>query len=83
MQAVGLIAAEIERLGIPTTSVSLLREITEVTKPPRALFVPYPLGFPLGEPNNPKLQRRIIDAALALLNRNNTPLMVDYDTASR
>ncbi|MCW5983417.1 MAG: hypothetical protein KIT09_35320 [Bryobacteraceae bacterium] len=38
-------------------------------KPPRALFIDYPLGFPLGEANNPELQKRIVRAALALLSR--------------
>jgi hypothetical protein len=49
-----------------------------VIHPPRALFVPYKLGFPLGEPNNPGLQHRIIAAALALLIRNDVPVIEDF-----
>lgn len=78
MQTVGLIAAEIERQGIPTTSVSLLEEITRTIKPPRALFVPFDLGYPLGEPGNPQLQRRVIEAALQLLDRNDTPVLETF-----
>ena len=55
-QSVGLIQQRIEYAGITTVSISLLREITEKIRPPRALFVPYPLGYPLGEPNNSELQ---------------------------
>jgi hypothetical protein len=49
-----------------------------VLRPPRALFVPYKLGFPLGEPNNSALQHRIIAAAFALLARNEVPLIEDF-----
>lgn len=78
VQTVGLIQAALERTGIATVSISLLREVTDVTRPPRALFVPYRLGFPLGEPNNPELQHRIIAAALSLLERNDVPVIEDF-----
>lgn len=78
VQTVGLIQTAIERVGIPTVSISLLHEITDVLRPPRALFVPYRLGFPLGEPNNPALQHRIIAAALTLLARNDAPVLADF-----
>jgi D-proline reductase (dithiol) PrdB len=66
-QSVGLIQSIIERAGIPTASVTLLKEITERVAPPRALFVDFPLGYPLGNPNDSALQTRIIVAMLALL----------------
>lgn len=78
VQTVGLIQAAIERAGVTTVSISLLHEVTDVLRPPRALFVPYKLGFPLGEPNNSALQHRIIDAALALLPRNDVPVIEDF-----
>ncbi len=81
VQTVGLIQAAIERAGIPTVSISLLHEITDVLRPPRALFVPYKLGFPLGEANNPALQHRVIAAALALLQRNDVPVIEDFNEA--
>ena len=74
-QAVGLIGAEIERHGIATVSISLLNEVTSVIRPPRALLVPYKLGFPLGEPNNPELQHRVIAEALELLHENDLPIL--------
>jgi hypothetical protein len=66
-QSVGLVQSIIEKSGIPTVSITLLTEVTERVAPPRALPVDRPLGYPLGEPNNPELQKRIILDALALL----------------
>ncbi len=63
----GLIAAEIERQGIPTVAIQLLRVVAEKVGPPRSMFVPFKHGYPLGEPDNPELQHKVIEAALALL----------------
>ena len=46
-----LVAAELERRGIPTVVISLLRMVAERLRPPRALFVPFRHGFPLGRPH--------------------------------
>ncbi len=78
VQTVGLIQAAIERAGVATVSISLLREVTNVIHPPRALFVPFRLGFPLGEANNPELQHRVIAEALSLLKRNDTPVIEEF-----
>jgi len=72
-QTVGLIAAEVERRGIATTSVTMLPEITRKVGMPRALAVPYPLGFPLGRPDDPALQTAVGRAALALLSHPGPP----------
>ena len=80
-QSVGLIQRAIENAGITTVSISLLREITEKIQPPRALFVPYPLGYPLGEANNPVLQLRIMRAAFALLSRTDVPVLETFVNA--
>ena len=44
----GGLANFIERAGVATTSISLIREHSEAVGPPRALWVPFPLGRPLG-----------------------------------
>ena len=75
VQTVSLIAAAIERENIPTICLSLLREVTTAIHPPRSLFVPYPMGYPLGEPNNPVLQTMIIKAGLNLLTRTDVPVL--------
>ena len=69
----------IESLGIPTVSVSLLREVTERVRLPRALFVDRPLGYPLGQPHDRGLQRRILLASFDLLLRPvQEPVLVDF-----
>ncbi|CAN5741259.1 reductase [soil metagenome] len=63
----GLIARSIEAAGIPTVTVSLAKALTEAVGVPRAIFVRWPLGHPLGEPQNPMQQRTMIFATLRLL----------------
>lgn len=49
-------------------------------KPPRALWVPFILGRPLGKPNDAAFQRRVIRGALGLLERplGDVPILVDH-----
>lgn len=77
-QTVCLVQAAIEREGIATVSISLLREVARILRPPRALFVDRPLGYPLGAPNDPDLQHRIIAAALSLLERIDVPVLEEF-----
>ncbi len=44
-----LVAAELERRGISTVCLILLREAAMKLRPPRALFVPFPHGYPLDQ----------------------------------
>jgi hypothetical protein len=82
-QTVGLIAGELERRGIATTTVTMLREITEKVRTPRALAVPYALGYPLGKPGDSALQTRILRAAFALLEAPGPgPVLADFTAAS-
>ena len=78
-QTVGLVQAELERRGITTVSLTLLRDVTTKMGTPRAMFVPWWFGFSMGEPHNVPLQRRIIEQALALLPRNDLPVLTDYE----
>ncbi|HYC62960.1 MAG TPA: hypothetical protein VEK79_25700 [Thermoanaerobaculia bacterium] len=78
-QAVCLLAAEIERRGIATVCVILLREVAEKVRPPRALAVPFPHGYPLGAPHDAVMQRAVMLAALRLLERSTAPpVLADY-----
>jgi hypothetical protein len=79
-QTVSLIAAELERRGIATVALQLLREAVEKVCPPRALFVPFRHGFPLDSPNEPPRQHAVIEAALRLLENTSLspPAVVDY-----
>jgi hypothetical protein len=74
-QTVGLAQAELERRGIVTASITMLPDITRKIRPPRALAVPYPLGFPLGKPNDPELQNEILRELLRLLDRMDVPVL--------
>lgn len=74
-QAVGLIQAEIERQGIPTASITLLPEVTGAVRPPRALSVPFALGYPLGAPDDPPLQLKLLRALLALTAEDDVPVL--------
>jgi hypothetical protein len=79
-QAVSLVGAELERQGIATVAVQLLRFVAERVRPPRALVVPFPHGRPLGRPHDPAVQRAVVLAALALLERADLapPVLVDH-----
>lgn len=74
-QAVGLIAAALERAGIPTVCLMLLREVAERVRPPRSLVVPFAHGYTLGAPHDAEGQKTIMRKALALLDRNDVPLI--------
>ncbi len=72
----GLIAREIERAGIPTLSMSSAWDITFAARPPRAVFVNYPLNHQTGKVNDPKLQRQILLDALRAFELLWTPGMM-------
>jgi fermentation-respiration switch protein FrsA (DUF1100 family) len=67
----------LEEEGIPTVAISLIRPQTEKTKPPRALWVPFELGRPFGPPSNAAFQKRVILAALRLLERESGPVIIE------
>ena len=74
----GALGYFLERAGIATTGISLVRENTVSLRAPRALWVPFPLGRPLGAAGHAPFQRRVIDAALELLNADAGPVLVDF-----
>lgn len=74
----GALAHYLETEGVPTTQISLIREHTETIRPPRALWVPFELGRPLGVPQDPGLQRRVLMAVLDLLEAPEGPLLWDF-----
>lgn len=68
----------IESEGVPTTQISLVREHTEHINPPRALWVPFDLGRPLGTPGEPEFQKKVLLAALSLLEKSEGPIIKDF-----
>ena len=77
----GLVAAELERRGIATVAIQLLRFVAERVRPPRALCVPFRHGYPLDAPGDPVRQHAVIEAALRLLEREGSPpVLEDFRT---
>ncbi len=81
----GALGHFIEREGVPTAQISLIREQTAAMRPPRALWVPFMLGRPFGAPNEPDFQRRVLRALLALFEHSSGPVLEDFpeDAPSR
>lgn len=72
------LAVWIEDEGLPTVTISLVREHSLAMRPPRALWVPFILGRPFGAPDDPLFQRRVLSAAIALFDREQGPVLEDY-----
>ncbi len=68
----------IEEEGVATTQISLIREHSEIIRPPRALWVPFELGRPLGPPNDPAFQARVLVSVLMLLEASEGPVLQDF-----
>ncbi len=54
----------IERRSVPTVSITVALDVTEHSKPPRAVFVPFMMGHHFGVPFHRELQQQIICEAL-------------------
>jgi hypothetical protein len=67
----------LEAAGLATVSLSQVREHTEKIRPPRAVFVPFPFGMPLGAPDDSAQQHRVIAAALDTFLAASGPVLVD------
>jgi hypothetical protein len=74
---VSALAHYLEEEGIATVAISLIRPQTENTRPPRALWVPFELGRPFGPPDDPGFQKRVMLAALQLLEREQGPVIIE------
>jgi D-proline reductase (dithiol) PrdB len=70
---VGLIQRAVEAVGIATIGITLQKEVTLKVRPPRALYLRYPFGHPMGEPFRPSQQRAILLDALAGLESIRVP----------
>lgn len=63
----GLIARVLEEQGIATVCVVMNRDIVEAVKVPRALYVHFPYGAPLGPSGERETQAEVVREALDLL----------------
>ncbi|MDJ0778169.1 MAG: hypothetical protein QNJ85_09920 [Gammaproteobacteria bacterium] len=67
-----------EAEGFATVLVGFVREHIEAYRPPRALWLDFPMGRPLGKPNDPAYQLRVMRAAFALLEVPSGPVLEDF-----
>jgi D-proline reductase (dithiol) PrdB len=70
---VGLVQREVEKAGIPTIGISIVRTYTEGVKPPRSVFLKWPFGHPLGEPFNRAQQVAVLARTFEALYDIKTP----------
>lgn len=66
-QSVGLLQGAIEAASISTIGITVRPEVTVNMCVPRAVYVRFPTGNPVGEPHKPNQQRRILRGVLAAL----------------
>ncbi|GAC1325754.1 MAG: hypothetical protein NVSMB2_24490 [Chloroflexota bacterium] len=66
-QSVGLIQGAIEQAGISTISITVRPEVTLNMQVPRAAYVRFPTGNPVGEPHKRHQQRAILRGVLQAL----------------
>lgn len=56
-----------EAAGLSTVVLASMKEVAEKMHPPRTLYCEFPLGRPLGRPDDVELQRDVLQRAFALL----------------
>lgn len=66
-QSVGLLQGAIEAAGMSTIAISVRPEVTVNMRVPRAAYLRFPTGNPVGEPHKPNQQRAILRGVLAAL----------------
>lgn len=62
-----MIQREIEKIGIPTIGITIVRQYTEKVKPPRSIFLKWPFGHPLGRIFNSLEHRAVLTEAFKAL----------------
>ena len=66
----------LEEEAIATVAIALIRPQAENTRPPRALFVPFELGRPIGPPSDAAFQKKVILTALRMLVEGGGPVRI-------
>jgi D-proline reductase (dithiol) PrdB len=70
---IGLIQNVLENAGLVTMAMTLKPEVTHFMHIPRAAYVRYPYGYPLGPAFQPELQREIMRKGMELINEIEEP----------
>jgi hypothetical protein len=78
---VGLVCRLLEERGIATVYVATGRDLTDLVKPPRALFVNHPMGNNFGRAGDVATQTNILQAALTMIDSvERGGELIDYPT---
>ena len=72
------IAHWLEQAGISTVVLGLVKLHLEKMTPPRALWVPFELGRPIGAPANPEFQREVLEQALRMVETAENATIQDF-----
>lgn len=80
--SVGHVARLLEEAGIPTVVIAVrtFRPYLEPMRLPRLLLTPFPMGRPLGAPNDVETQREVVLTGVKMLETavaNNTILEIN------
>ena len=76
------LAHVIEKAGIATVTLASTLSVAERMKPPRALWADFPLGRPLGHPQDAAFQHDVLRRAFALLDESVGPVLVHHPMSS-
>ncbi|WP_394936524.1 hypothetical protein [uncultured Ilumatobacter sp.] len=73
-----------EAAGLSTVVLASMKEVAERINPPRTLYCEFPLGRPLGRPDDVELQRDVLLRAFGLLEASGSvletyPLVIESD----
>ena len=72
------LAHVIEKAGIATVTLASTLSVAERMAPPRALWADFPLGRPLGHPQDADFQHDVLRRAFAMLNEESGPVLVHH-----
>lgn len=73
-----VLAHYFESEGFATVMVGFVREHIEAIEPPRALWLDFPMGRPMGKPNDAEFQKKVIRAAFKLFDATSGPVLEDF-----
>ena len=73
-----VLAHVLEAAGIATVVLASMRPVAEKMNVPRVLYCEFPLGRPLGIPDDSEFQHGVLKAAFELLDAPSGPVLVDY-----
>jgi len=68
-----LVARVLEESGIPTVTLTLMKDVAAAVKPPRSVYLKFPFGSPTGRPNDVEKQTLVLETALQALETIDKP----------